>query len=58
MGKYYITISIFLLSITNAFAQEMTKKELALEAFKKEHYDEAIGLMNNPAAEQRGIFAL
>ena len=51
MGKYYVTISIFLLSITNAFAQEMTKKELALEEFKKEHYDEAIDLLEEQLAE-------
>jgi len=51
MKKISSIISVLLLSVTIAFAQETTLKEQALGAFKKEHYTEAIDLLEKALAE-------
>jgi hypothetical protein len=50
MKKLSSTLFVLWLSVSVAFAQETTLKEQALEEFKKEHYPEAIDLMEKALA--------
>ena len=51
MRKITIIISVFLGLINNLFGQELTLKEKAIEEFKKEHYNEAIKILEKAVAE-------
>ena len=51
MKKLISTIFVLSLSVTNAFTQEKTLKEQALEEFKEEHYKEAINILEKALAE-------
>lgn len=49
--KYTVTILFFVLTFSKGYGQELTLKEQALEEFKKEHYNEAIALLEQAARQ-------
>ena len=51
MRKIIITISTLLVLSCNLFGQELTLKEKAIEEFKKEHYKEAIEILEKAVVE-------
>ncbi|MFA5404674.1 MAG: hypothetical protein WC358_07040 [Ignavibacteria bacterium] len=49
--KWIILILFFVVSVMNAIGQEKTLKTQALEEFKKEHYNDAIALLEEAAKQ-------